>query len=51
MAHCAACHETFSTGNNFYAHRKNFRCLKPVSVGLQVDGRGVWRLPPREETE
>jgi hypothetical protein len=46
-AHCAACHETFSTPNNFDRHRRNFTCLAPEDVGLVHDGEGIWQLPAR----
>ncbi len=33
-AHCAACHETFTTVNNFDRHRRNGHCADPAAVAL-----------------
>ena len=33
-AHCAGCHETFSSDSAFDKHRKGLRCHTPESVGL-----------------
>lgn len=32
VCHCTACHETFSTEDNFDGHRKHGRCAKPRKV-------------------
>lgn len=53
MAHCFTCHHTFNTVSGFDKHRnyKTGGCEWPPVVGLHTDERGVWRQPPREETE
>jgi hypothetical protein len=43
-AHCAACHDTFTTVTNFDRHRRNGRCVDPASVGL-IFKNGLWRQP------
>jgi hypothetical protein len=53
MAHCAACHRTFSTVGNFDRHRPG-ECLDPATVGLSVVRKhrdtDVWGVPIDEET-
>lgn len=48
-AHCAACHQTFSTdGVAAKAHRGPYdvmRCADPASVGLVKNARGYWATP------
>lgn len=59
-AHCATCHETFSTVHGFDAHRRTVdgarACLAPATVGLKETlraGQVVWigagRSPWAEE--
>lgn len=40
--HCAACHVSFGGLISFDAHRKYNKCLKPESLGLTDNGKGVW---------
>lgn len=56
-AHCAACHQTFTTVANFDHHRdgshsRNTRhCVPPLTVGLIHAGRAYpcWSQPERTE--
>lgn len=40
IAHCASCHESFSTVANFDLHRHNGKCIK--SDKLVMGSRGHW---------
>lgn len=46
IAHCAACHETFTTPGNFDKHRnprgEHGSCQNPAKVGLVRGKRGYW---------
>lgn len=48
MAHCASCHETFSTPGNFDAHRIGVKvplsCVEPRDVGLEQNSFGTWKM-------
>jgi len=44
QAHCGACHHTFGGVSGFDRHRRDGRCLDPVSLGLSEVKR-VWRWP------
>jgi hypothetical protein len=56
-AHCAACHETFTTVTAFDRHRRGLpddrHCVDPLSVGLVDAGRAYicWAFPGRREYE
>jgi hypothetical protein len=54
IAHCGACHRTFSTVGNFDRHRSNRgkhgACLDPVTVGM-VERDFVWGMPPPDPTK
>lgn len=57
ICHCSQCHYTFSTPENFDAHRVPLnpgsgrtpawgslkRCEDPVTLGLVQNDRGTWR--------
>ncbi|RLK22626.1 hypothetical protein DER29_0463 [Micromonospora sp. M71_S20] len=45
IAHCACCHRTFSAVSTFDRHRRNGRCVDPVTVGLAANAHGVFRTP------
>lgn len=48
VAHCSACHETFSTAGNFDKHRRGGKCLLPdAGIGM-VKRDGIWRKPRDE---
>lgn len=60
IAHCAACHRTFTTPANFDRHRAGRRlpsnvvvgtgtCARPVDIGLVQNGRGQWQMPGRPD--
>lgn len=59
QAHCALCHRTFTTPNNFDRHRagspklklKPGECHDPRRVGLVLNKRGHWSQPGRKEEE
>lgn len=42
LAHCASCHETFTTVRNFDTHRSKGKC---VFTGLIRGTRGYWMEP------
>lgn len=42
QAHCSVCHRTFSGVWGFDQHRKDGKCLDPVTVGF-AERDGVWR--------
>lgn len=51
-AHCAACHETFTSASGFDRHRVGGACVDPAGVGLvpraarSTETRGTaWRFP------
>ena len=48
-AHCAACHETFTTPGVFDKHRRNGHCLPPPDAGLLLTARAYrsWTTPSR----
>jgi hypothetical protein len=56
IAHCASCHETFTTVSNFDRHRAGSRvrglvageCNAPDDAGLVLNERGQWAMPGRE---
>lgn len=49
--HCPTCHRTFTTVGNFDRHRVgpmgNRHCADPESVGLVLNKRGLWSMPPK----
>lgn len=46
MAHCSACHRTFSGVSGFDQHRLRGVCVNPAERGLVLDQQvGVWRSP------
>jgi hypothetical protein len=49
VAHCAACHETFSTARLFDEHRsadgEHGSCLRPEDRPGMFFRRGMWRGP------
>lgn len=51
VAHCAACHHTFSSPTAFDKHRtQSGGCKEPAAVGL-VNGQrpyDCWSFPPKE---
>lgn len=50
MAHCATCHNTYSTVANYDRHINNkFEHLKPASVGLRQNARGTWLMPGEKD--
>jgi hypothetical protein len=50
-AHCATCHENFSSTSAFDRHRINFVCLKPWERGLILkDGYWAWAATNRAFT-
>lgn len=46
-AHCAGCHETFTSVSGFEKHRRGGQCLTPAEVGLVPADRKWpgWALP------
>lgn len=44
MAHCGACHHTFSGVSSFDAHRRGGACIEPAERGM-AERDGVWRIP------
>lgn len=46
-AHCAACHETFTTPGVFDKHRRDSKCLPPPDAGLLLTARAYrsWTTP------
>jgi len=47
IAHCAACHHTFSGPNGFDVHKRLTSCREPADCGM-VEQDGIWRFPARE---
>jgi len=45
---CAVCGNVFTSITGFEKHRKNGRCLEPLSVGLSLNDRGLWATPATE---
>lgn len=47
QAHCpvAGCHRTFGGVSNFDKHRRNGWCLDPATLGMTLNGAGIWRIP------
>lgn len=41
-AHCASCHETFSTVGNFDRHRRSGVCISPQGCGMTRTHTSVW---------
>lgn len=41
IAHCASCHESYSTPSNFDRHRHNGKCIANPK-GLVKGKRGYW---------
>lgn len=39
VAHCGACHRTFTRVSNFDRHRRGGECRHPTEVGLALTGR------------
>ena len=58
-AHCAGCHETFTSTSGFDAHRRAGRCLIPAEIGMvRADRRwpgwsfpGTWRGPVADDQQ
>lgn len=50
-AHCAACHETFTTPANFDSHQHYGKCRPPKTRGLIVGARGLWCHPKEEHQD
>lgn len=48
-AHCARCHETFTTPANFDRHQHYGKCKPPQNRGLVIGPRGLWQEPMEEE--
>ena len=40
--HCTGCHRTFHSVGGFDKHRKNFKCLDPIDLGMEMDEKGIW---------
>lgn len=52
VAHCGACHVTFTSPSAFDRHRTGGGCTHPLDAGLHAYDRvwGVtWGRPPRQE--
>lgn len=47
IAHCAACHETFSGIYAFDVHKLMDGCRKPEACGLIQSEDRVWHWPPK----
>ncbi len=48
VAHCGACHETFTSPNGFDAHRRIGECRLPSECGLEPKNRAgnyMWGFP------
>lgn len=43
--HCTGCHKTFKSLSGFDKHRRDFKCLDPLEIGMEMDSRGIWRTP------
>jgi len=50
IAHCASCHETFTTPANFDKHRVRGKCVDP-SIHLVKNARGIWHKPYEREDD
>lgn len=48
-AHCTGCHRTFKSANAFDLHRRDFRCLDPMDLGMIMNDRGFWTKPMSED--
>lgn len=48
IAHCAACHHTFSGPHGFDVHKKINSCRDPADCGMVKRDDGLWHFPPRE---
>lgn len=49
--HCGGlgCHRTFNSLGAFDKHRKDFKCLDPLEIGMQMSETGIWGTPMSEE--
>lgn len=49
-SHCSGCHQSFNSVGAFDRHRtKDFKCLDPLDIGLELNNEGYWREPMSEE--
>lgn len=51
-AHCPSCHRTFTTPNNFDAHRSTKGCVDPATLGMVLAAGRVyeaWAQPSPDE--
>jgi hypothetical protein len=48
-AHCAGCCRTFRSVGGFDKHRRDFQCVDPSDLGMEMDNRGFWFTPMSEE--
>ncbi len=47
--HCSGCHKTFNSVGGFDKHRKDFKCLDPLDLKMEMDDKGIWAVPMTEE--
>lgn len=45
VAHCGACHETFSAVGLFDQHRRSGQCVDPATLTGMSRRDGMWRGP------
>jgi hypothetical protein len=48
-AHYCSCHQTFNSVSSFDKHRKNFACLDPLDLKMEMNEHGIWRVPLSDE--
>jgi len=49
VCQCAKCRNVFTTVGNFDRHRRGMKCHEPSTVGLELNYRGVWKMPGKVE--
>ena len=50
-AHFTGCHKTFRSAGGFDKHRKDFACLDPANIGMEMDEKGSWLTPMPEDVK